>query len=180
MNLNGDEKRIRQLFHEISREDEHRTPEFAQIIAAARSGAGRAQNGTRLFALAWAVSGVVIAILIAVSFAMRHSKALPQTDPVGQVAQSEQPKQPTETEPLNAISRSVPGVPGTAIRQTIPRRVRRRRQPDDLAIRMKSLSAWQSPTASLLKAPGQEMLNSLPRLGESLQSIKFFSPDELN
>jgi hypothetical protein len=45
---------------------------------------------------------------------------------------------------------------------------------------MKTLSAWQSPTASLLKAPGEEMLKSLPRLGESLQSIKILSPDEFN
>ena len=185
MNLNGDEKRIRQLFREMSREEEHRTPEFAQVIAAARSGAGRAQNETRLFTLALAVSGVAIVILIAVSFAMRHSRALPQTDPSKQVAnqvakQVAEPPPSTENEPANTLSSRVPGVSRTVIHQTIPRRVRRRRQPDDLAIRMKSLSAWQSPTASLLKAPGQEMLNSLPRLGESLQSIKSFSPDEFN
>jgi len=161
----------------MSREEERRAPELAQVIAAARSGAGRAQNGTRLFTLAWAVSVEVIAILIAVSFAMRHSRALPQPDRSDQVAESEQPE---ESESANAISSPVPGVSRTANRRTILRRVRRSRHPDELAIRMKTLFAWQSPTASLLKAPGEEMLKSLPRLGESLRSIKIFSPDEFN
>jgi len=33
------------------------------------------------------------------------------------------------------------------------------------------LAEWQSPTADLLKVPGQELLNSSPRLGESYISI---------
>jgi hypothetical protein len=45
---------------------------------------------------------------------------------------------------------------------------------------MKSLSFWQSPTAALLQTPQDEMLNTLPRLGESLRSIKSFSPDQFN
>ena len=177
MNLNGDEKRIRQLFREMSCEEEQRTPEFARVLEAASSRAGRKENGIRLFALAWVVSGVVIAILIALSFAMRHSNAQPQSDPGNQVAESEPPK---KSEPSNALSTPSVDAPSTATRQTIPRRVRRRRHSDDLAIRVKTLCAWQSPTASLLKAPGEEMLKSLPRLGESLRSIKIFSPDEFN
>jgi hypothetical protein len=177
MNLNGDEKRIRQLFRDMSREEERRAPEFARVMAAASSRTGRSQNGTRLFALAWAVSAVVIAILIAVIFAARHSRPQPGVEPGGQVAEA-QPS--TEKEPGNRLPAPVVNAPSAPAPRTMPKRVHRSWHSNELAIRMKTLSAWQSPTASLLKAPGEEMLKSLPRLGESLQSIRILSPDEFN
>jgi len=177
MNLNGDEKRIRQLFRDLNCDDERSTPEFARVIAAARSRGPRTQNGTRLFALAWVVSAVVIAVLIAVSIATRHSKAQQPPDPGSEVAES---NPATESEPPVAVPSPPVGAPNTVAHQTGPKRVRRRGHSDELATRMRMLSAWQSPTASLLRSPGEEMFKSLPRLGESLQSIKIFLPDEFN
>lgn len=177
MNLNGDEKRIRQLFRDLNREEERFTPEFARVIAAAHSRGARTQNGTRLPALAWVVSAVVIAVLIAVSFALRHSKAQQPPGPDSEVAES---NPTTESKAPIAVTRSSVGAPTAAAQQTGPRRVRRRRHSDELATRVRMLSAWQSPTASLLRSPREEMFKSLPRLGESLQSIKIFSPDEFN
>ena len=177
MNLNGDEKRIRQLFRDMSCEEERRVPGFARVMAAAGSRAGRSQSGTRLFTLAWAVSVIFIAILIAVSFVMRHSRPQPQVDPGDQVAEA---PPSTEREPATGLSVPVVNPPGAIAPRTKPKRVHRSRHSNELAIRMKTLSAWRSPTASLLKAPGEEMLKSLPRLGESLHSIKILSPDEFN
>ncbi|MEK6322789.1 MAG: hypothetical protein AABN33_14025 [Acidobacteriota bacterium] len=175
MNLNGDEQRIQQLFREMSRDDERRAPEFASVVEAASSRT-RPQNGTRASALAWAVAGIFIAMLISVSFAVRHPKAQAPTDAGDPVAAS---KQPSENASTNTLPKLV-DTNSTPARRTIPKRVRRKRHSDELAIRMKSLYAWQSPTASLLKAPGEEIFKSLPRLGESLRSIKIFSPDEFN
>ena len=188
MNLNGDEKRIRQLFREMSCEDESRTPEFAVLVAAARSRAGRTKKGSRLFAFGLVVS-VAIVLLIALSLALRQPVRQTQDEPSDQVAQEKQPGKQSEKNPEKQSTESAPGktAPGSSVstggtiaQQGIPRRVRRKRHSDDLAIRMKTLFAWQSPTASLLKAPGDEMLKSLPRLGDSLQSIKIFSPNEFN
>ena len=46
MNLNGDEKRIRQLFREMSLDDQRRAPQFDNVLAAAQSGRTRSQNCT--------------------------------------------------------------------------------------------------------------------------------------
>jgi hypothetical protein len=175
MNLNGDEKRIQQLFRELGCEDENRAPVFASVIAAASSRTDLSQNRTRAFALAWAVAGILIATLIAVSLAMRHPGTQTQDNPRDRVADE---KPSTEGAPASSLTRSTLGTLRTSGGRTIRRRVRPRRHSDELAIRMKWLSSWRSPTASLLKAPGEEM--SLPRLGESLLSIKIFSPDEFN
>ncbi|MEK6288337.1 MAG: hypothetical protein AABO57_21685 [Acidobacteriota bacterium] len=176
MNLNGDEKRIRQLFRELSCDEQRRAPEFAGVLEAANSGTAGSRHRTRSFALAPAVAALCVGMLIAVSFAVRHSK------PEAPAAPTEAAVSPQSTErPTRDVSApQVADTPGKAERRTIIRRIPRRRTSDELAIRMKSLSAWQSPTASLLKAPGEDIFKSLPRLGESLQSIKSFSPDEFN
>src|SRR5436190_20398560 len=104
MNLNGDEKRIRQLFREMSTEEQRRAPEFAAVIAAARSRSGRTQSSTRLFALACAVSALVIAILIGVSFATRYVKVRQPPEPDNQVAESQPLTQSAPAKPPSGKS----------------------------------------------------------------------------
>ena len=67
-----------------------------------------------------------------------------------------------------------------ASRTHVTKRTRGRRQSDRMAFAVKSLFAWQSPTTSLLTIPDDKLLNSLPRLGESLQMIKTYSPEQFN
>jgi hypothetical protein len=176
MNLNGDEKRIRQLFREMSRDDQRRAPQFASVLAAARSGMARSQNRTRSLRFAMAVAMLCAALLIAMAIIVRPSK------PTGP-ARDEQAVTPTvPPEAPSKIGPKQPGVgtPGLEPRRVIIKRVRHHRTTDQLAVAMNSLFAWRSPTASLLKTPGDELLRSLPRLGESLQTIKSFSPDQFN
>lgn len=175
MNLNGDEKRIQRLFREMSCEDENRAPVFASVIAAAGSRTDHSQKRTRYFTVAWAVAGILIAMLIAVRVAMRHQETQTQDNPREQVADV---KESTEAAPTSSLPRTIVDTPRTTGGRATSKRVRRPRRSEELAIRMKALAAWQSPTASLLKTPGEEM--SLPRLGESLRSIKIFSADEFN
>ena len=60
------------------------------------------------------------------------------------------------------------------------RHVRVQRASEELAIVAKSFSDWQSPTASLLKFPGEDLLKQLPKLGDSLQTLGAYSLDQLN
>jgi hypothetical protein len=173
MNLNGDEKRIQQLFREMSRDDQRRAPQFDSVLAAARSGMARSQNRTRSLRFAMAVAMLCAALLIAMAIIVRPSK--PQ-DP-GPDEQAVGPILPPKAPPN--IATKQPGVRAPRVRVII-KRVRHHRTTDQLAVAMNSLFAWRSPTASLLKTPGDELLRSLPRLGESLQTIKSFSPDQFN
>ena len=176
MNLNGDEKRIRQLFREMSRDDQRRAPQFASVLAAARSGIARSQKRTRSLRFAMAVAMLCAALLIAMAIIVRPSK------PQGP-AHDEQAVAPTvtpEAPPNSAPKQPGVGTPSVEPRRVIIKRARHHRTTDQLAVAMNSLFAWQSPTASLLKTPGDELLRSLPRLGESLQTIKSFSPDQFN
>jgi len=176
MNLNGDEKRIRQLFREMSLDDQRRAPQFASVLAAARSGMVRSQNRTRSLRFAAAVAMLCAALLIAMAIIVRSSK------PNGP-ARDEQaiaPTAPPEASPSFAPKHAGGTAPEIKPRRVIIKRARHHQSTDQLAVAMNSLFAWQSPTASLLKTPGDELLRSLPRLGESLQTIKSFSPDQFN
>ena len=176
MNLNGDEKRIRQLFREMSRDDQRRAPQFANVLAAARSGMARSQNRPRSLRFATAVAMLCAALLIAMAIIVKPSK--PQ-DPA-RADHAIAPTAPPEPPPDIALERPGTGAPGVEPPRVIIKHVRHHRTTDQLAIAMNSLYAWQSPTASLLKTPGDELFRSLPRLGESLQTIKSFSPDQFN
>lgn len=179
MNPNGDEKRIRQLFRDLSCDDQRRAPEFAGVIEAANFRTADSRHRTRTFVLASAVAALCVAVLIAVSFAVRHSRRhLEPRAPAAPTEAAVSP-QPTERPTRDVSAQKAADTPDTTERRPI-KRIPRQRTSDELAIRMKSLSAWRSPTASLLRAPGEEIFKSLPRLGESLQSIKSFSPDEFN
>jgi len=160
----------------MSLDDQRRAPQFASVLAAARSGMARSQNRTRSLRFATAIAILCAALLIAMAIIVRSSK------PNGP-ARDEQAVTPiVPPEAPSNIAPKQPGVgaPGVEPRRVIIRRVRHHRTTDQLAVAMNSLFAWQSPTASLLKTPGDELLRSLPRLGESLQTIKSFSPDQFN
>jgi hypothetical protein len=175
MNLNGDEKRIRQLFCDLSRDDERRAPEFACVIQAANSGAAGSRDRTRPFAFAWAVAVIFVAMLIAVAVIVRPSRP----DSTAALEPAVVPVQP-EAPPGIVATQPIAGTPPAQRGKIAARHVRHHRTANQFAIAMKSLFGWQSPTASLLKTPGDDMLKSLPRLGESLQTIKSFSPDQFN
>ena len=176
MNLNGDEKRIRQLFREMSRDDQRRAPQFASVLAAASSGIARSQNRTRSLRFATAVALLCAALLIAMAIIVRPSKPnSPARD-----GQATAPTVTPEASPTSPPKQPGVGTPSAEPRRVIIKRARHHQSTDQLAVAINSLFAWQSPTASLLKTPGDELLRSLPRLGESLQTIKSFSPDQFN
>ena len=174
MNSNWDEKRIRQLFVEMSLDDAHRAPDFDVLLQTGRSSTARSIS---FFALAAAISALVIVVATATVFVVRHAS---------RQSQSDASVQPLELTPLPEEHSERAGAL-EAVRPVMPRSIKRRvkhirvqRASEELAIAVKSFSVWQSPTAALLKVPGEELLKQLPRLGDSLQLLGSYSLDYLN
>jgi hypothetical protein len=161
----------------MSRDDERRAPEFAAVLAAANSGMAHSKNSNRPLRFAMTAAMLCAALLIAMAIIVRPSK------PQGAAAHDDQASAPAvqpEAPPSVVPYQPAVQAPGVEPRKTIITHARHRRTSYQMAVAMKSLFAWRSPTASLLKTPSDELLRSLPRLGESLQAIKSFSPDQFN
>lgn len=169
MNLNGHEKRIRQLFLEMSHDDEAGTPSFESVLNSTRT-AQRVRAWSP--AIAWGLAMLVLAVVVALLALARTPKPVNAPDERAVVA-------PTSVEEAPPVQHSFekPALPKQA---TQPKRRQARRTTDQVTLAIKSLSAWQSPTASLMKYPGEDLLKTLPRLGESLETIKFLSTDQFN
>jgi hypothetical protein len=176
MNLNGDEKRIQQLFREMSRHDELRMPAFSRVVeggslrvAPFRAGVSRK--------LAWTFAALCVAVITLAVVTLRHQSPVVRDD------QAKAEEQPSESSPIpiplaGVIQpRDLPPVRPAV--KAVFKPVRHRKPVNDLALAMK-LSTWRSPTASLLKTTSDDKLMSLPKLGESLQTLRFYSLDDLN
>lgn len=180
MNQNGDEKRIQQLFREMSDGDRLRTPAFSRVVQGASSSALPFRIGvSRRLAFTFAAVCVVMIALAIVT--MRH-----QT-PVNQVAEITQPsaQPPNSTDLFDRHPAAPKLVVPTPVEVIKPlpvvrvRHVRHHKPVNELALAMK-LSTWRSPTASLLPTNDDDKLMSLPKLGESLKTLRSYSPDDLN
>ena len=179
MNSNWDEKRIRQLFGEMRLEDARHAPNFEMLMRAGTRGGARSKSGVRALALAGSFAVLLVAVVTAAVLVLRQPNSQAPSDADGHVAESVAP--PEIAEPI--VPRRPTGVATNNATNHAPvrhaaKRARSQRSANELAIAMKSLSGWQSPTASLLNAPGSELLKSLPRLGDSLQTLRSFSLDE--
>lgn len=176
MNQNGDEKRIQQLFREMSRDDELQTPAFSRVMQGANSRMGAASVGvSRRMALTFATACVVVITLAILT--LRHQSPVVRDD------QATVQEQSGENSPIPIPLAEVIQPPVlTPVRPTVTvvfKRVRHRKPANELAIAMK-LATWRSPTASLLKTSSDDKLMSLPNLGESLRTLRFYSLEEFN
>jgi hypothetical protein len=171
MNLNGNEKLIAQLFVEMSREDELRAPEFSSVLSSTRV-PRRERN--RWIAFAAALAMLILAVVIGLVTARRTLNPGETTSNATrfEVAPVESPKLVPETTAVVTAA-----APKSIV---VVRHRRHRRSSDQLAVIAKSLSEWQSPTASLLTYPGEDLFKTLPRLGDSLETIKSLSTDQFN
>ena len=173
MNQNGDERRIQQLFREMSRDDELRTPAFSLLVKqGASSRIGATSVGVSLRLVLTFATLCVVAITLAI-LTLRHQA------PVDQIFQASQP--PLAEPDTGNVPSALPSVIKTPRPRAIVavKHIRHRRPVNELAIAMK-LSTWRSPTAALLKPSSDDKLMSLPTLGDSLRTLRFYSLDELN
>lgn len=175
MNLNGDEKRIQQLFREMSDDDRLRTPAFSRVVQGASSRVSPYRGGvSRRLALAFAMLCVVVITLAVVT--LRHQSPVVRDDQA--TAQEQTPESSPAPIPIVEAPVVQPPVSPTVVKPAF-KPIHHRKPVNDLALAMK-LSTWRSPTASLLKTTSDDKLMSLPKLGESLKTLRYYSLDDLN
>jgi hypothetical protein len=157
----------------MSRDDELRVPAFSRVVqgGSSRVAPFRVSLSRRL-ALAFAMLCVVVITLAIVT--------LRDQAPVDLISETAVILLPSLPDTSDFVV--VPPVVNNAEHpraNVAVKRVRPRETVNDLTLAMR-LSTWRSPTSSLLTTTSDDKLMSLPKLGESLQTLRFYSLDDLN
>jgi hypothetical protein len=167
MNRDWREKRIRQLFNELGREDERKAPGFANVLQAVLMRSRGPGRRLRFWRLAAVVAMPVLAIVVALLLLASHSTG---------------PAPPGDFTTLQTIPSPVPSNPGLSPEIVPPtymghfrpvplKRSQWRRPASPTHDSTVLISQWQSPTNFLLRVPGNELLKSLPRVPDSSPGI---------
>jgi hypothetical protein len=176
MELSGEEKRIQASFLELGLEDERVTPQFADVWN--RANLRRARQRSALdFRIAAAVVTICLALFSLALLSRRWQRGLRSSYAVANGAVQPVARLPQTKEDQELVQQD-----GRARVVRKPRLVRfaPRSQVARLAVRQSAprntmaLSRWQSPTTSLLRSPGDEVLWELPRLNQTLHNMKSF------
>jgi hypothetical protein len=193
MNQNSQEKRMRQLFHELREQDEKQAPSFASALDAALANQGAVKSGWQSWRLATGVALFIILIgaifffskLFSTPLTMEPWAQVPLVAPVP-LREPELPKDARPAPILPAPYAGAPKRPKSRSSQTgSPRKepllsAQHRPMPTENLQPVMLISNWQSPTAGLLKTPGAELLKSIPQVGEPLVDMKNLFPNEKN
>lgn len=184
MDLIGDEKRIRALFSELKFAEEQTAPGFAATWQRAQA---RSRRPQRAFNLSFVT---VTALLVFVFGSLTIWSRL---------AQPSAPASAYANIPASSDGFASHVVPQTNIAGTTgpvkysrapisPRRSSKsttQRQMIQIAnnqvvTEAKAIENWQSPTASLLSSPSDDLFKSLPQLNENANEMKSFLPSRAN
>ncbi len=181
MELAGNEKKMQALFREMKFADERVAPEFISVWNRAQASRPVA---SRVFKISLAVATKLFLIVLS---------ALVLWSRTGQRSEQANPGVATESTKPD----STPAPPAASSRSTLivaaqpPNRVKSNHWDWRLAARRKadrdatnaiireavSISSWQSPTATLMQSPADDVLTSLPQLDRSLTELKTFLPN---
>ena len=199
MEFSGEDKKIQALFCELKREEKSTSPRFAKTWNSAeaefhRSGVRRlrvqSSANLRRFATAILLVSFVSLVLAATVLLPKYLRLPRQPKPdyakqaaaAGSRANSAKPARsgnvPANRESgkrpdrLVAIHRSVRVKKSPVASVQHPRPVNQ--------IKQDGLSAWQSPTATLLRSAGDELLRFVPQVNESAEEMKKFLANDLN
>lgn len=171
MNQEREENRIKELFLELKREEEGRAPAFARVMEAARLKTVKTRRPFGVLAIAVATALLVLAVGSLLVIRQLSTESAP-------VERVEIEEPPAESPPP-AVLTPIPNKNEALSKNEPPKPARRRvtRRPRQAAT---LISGWRSPTDFLLDTPGQQLLRSTPRLGESVVNIEAFFLDEKN
>jgi hypothetical protein len=181
MALTGNEKKIQALFRELRLADERVAPGFTRMwnrTQATSPGSLRVSKVS--FAVATALFVIILCSLGLWSRNWQRSQqstpgvATGPTTPVSMPAPPPAGPGPTQL--------GVDGPPNRVKSNRWNRKLVARRQADlnarNAVIReIVSISSWQSPTATLMQSPADDVLTSLPQLDRSLTELKTFLPN---
>ena len=182
MELSGEEKRIQASFHELRLEDERITPRFTAVWNRAHLSSAR-----RRTALDFRIAAVVVIVCLAVfSLALlsRYVQRNPRSNDAVANGTVKPGVIPVQIKKGPELVRQ--DGPGQIVHKPELVRLAPRYQTAKLATRRSTthdviaISRWQSPTTSLLRSPGDEMLRALPRLNQNLHEMESFLPNRTN
>ena len=178
MELSGEEKRIRASFLELKLEDESVTPQFATMSNRAHCSEARQRTAFN-FRIAAAVVIIGFGLFSLVLLSRRW-----QRGPRSNYAVVTSAFESNASQPQIKKGRELVTQDGQASVHRKPRgsqvaKLSGRRSPTRYTV---ALSRWQSPTTSLLRSPGGEVLRALPQLNQTLYEMKSFLSEstELN
>ena len=182
MELSGDEKRIQASFHELRLEDERITPRFATVWNRAHLGSARRQT-----TLGFRIAAAVVIVCLAVSSLVLLSRYWQRNPRSNDAVANGTVKPGVNPVPIKK-DREIVGQDGRPQTVHKPELVRfaPRHQAAKLLVRRSTvrdviaISRWQSPTTSLLRSPGDEMLRALPQLNQNLHEMESFLPNRTN
>lgn len=184
----GDEKKIRALFSEQRFMDEQTAPSFTAVWQRAQS---RSLKPRRAFNLSFAVATALLFCAL-LSLAIWAKYTQPAT-PVNVSAVLSAPND-FLSPPPKSVKENVAPASTADNNQTMPRSITGKARRSNLAgqrqlltaenKRMekeaKEITSWQSPTASLLSSPSDDLMKSLPQLNENANELKSFLPNREN
>ncbi len=167
MNQRSEEEKIRQLFHELREEDHLRAPCFSSALEAALSKTDARRPGRLIRQAAFVTASVIL--IISFALLLRHYSSRQQVDPA-----------PTDKSISRAPDRKIepPALPETKF--VGPQKIIRRKARPALFEQATMISRWQSPTDSLLRTPGEELLRLVPRITDSALNLKSIPDSEKN
>jgi hypothetical protein len=175
MELAGDEKRIQALFRELKLEDQRVVPGFDRLWNSAQARRSQPRRALKTSSAVFAAL-LVITLCAFVFWSRNWQQGQPRTSGVAGGSTT------TGSTPSPAIPESKQLVLGKA-----PDRITFNRRPRSLITRRQAklprnaliheavaISSWQSPTATLMQSPADDLLTSLPRLDRSVTELKTF------
>lgn len=181
MALAGNEKIIPALFRELKLADERVAPEFISVWNRVQA---TSPGSRRVFKISFAVATALFVITLCslVLWSRNWQRSQPSNPSMAgaSVKLGSTPAPPLAT----------PGPTQLGVAETLnrvksnrwDRKLAARRQADlnarNAAIREAvSISSWQSPTATLMQSPADNVLTSLPQFDRSLTELKTFLPN---
>jgi hypothetical protein len=169
MNQEREERTIRELFRQLKRDEEPSAPPFAATREAALS---RSERRIRFpFARLAAAAIVVLLLLGGVRLIFTTRSARPPS-PIALVDSGTPAGRPTPKFDLSTVPRPAPAsIARQAMKPKSDRRKPAPPRPETLLV-----SEWRSPTVSLLRMPGEQVLKTVPRLDESLIGTRPLAP----
>jgi hypothetical protein len=179
----GDEKKIRALFSELKIADEQTAPGFTAVWHRAQA---RSMKPRRAFNLSFAVATALLVCGLAslAVWSMYSRPAAPvrafaivaandfSAPQINDGSSMNGPTAPVKNDPQPGKSRRTKLA---AQRQALMLANNRR-----AAKEAKTIESWQSPTASLLSSPSDDLFKSLPQLNENANELKSFLPNRAN
>ena len=179
----GDEKRIRALFSEVRFADQQEAPSFTATWHRAQS---RAIQPRRAFNLSFVTAtALLIFALGGLALWSKYSQPNERTYTASATI--------TADFAITHTGQKAEGdyAPPVVVKSQV-RRLKRAVQKESLIVaenrkaeekakaQAKELASWQSPTASLLNSPSDNLFKSLPQLNANANEMKSFLPNRAN